>query len=75
MMSEMNFLNNLLKFPKDQINDETVELLEVSINGCIGGQLLISLILFFAYLRYHVICAWPRSECLFLFRAAVLRFE
>lgn len=32
MMSEMNFLSNLLNFPKDQINDETVELLEVSIN-------------------------------------------
>jgi dynein heavy chain len=32
MMSEMNFLSNLLNFPKDQINDETVELLEVGKN-------------------------------------------
>jgi len=29
MMNDMNFLQSLLNFPKDEINDETVELLEV----------------------------------------------
>ncbi len=28
MMSDMNFLSSLMNFPKEQINDETVELLQ-----------------------------------------------
>jgi len=45
MMSEMNFLNNLLNFPKDQINDETVELLEVGVNVLVVYDLLLFVLL------------------------------
>ena len=30
MMSDMGFLGTLMNFPKEQINDETIELLQVS---------------------------------------------
>lgn len=33
MMSEMNFLSALMNFPKEQINDETVELLQPYFNA------------------------------------------
>lgn len=36
MMGDMNFLTALLNFPKEQINDETVELVQVS---CLLGEL------------------------------------
>jgi dynein heavy chain len=34
MMSDMNFLSALMNFPKEQINDETVELLQVCVCAC-----------------------------------------
>lgn len=36
MMSDMNFLGALMNFPKEQINDETVELLQPYFDGALG---------------------------------------
>jgi hypothetical protein len=37
MMGDMNFLTSLLEFAKEQINDETVELLQVGAGASVQG--------------------------------------